>query len=286
MNINGHQSPHELPQQQDIEGSTKIDHTLYSHADAIMPTPNSSQKLEYIYQHFQENEKVYESDPNLATDEIDSTLYPHIYNNIEYDLFEDVIDSYYLDSQNKDNFACDQNCHTNTQHEQQDQTLTPCRHTYDRITQHVDNLEDQMQQHIVYANEVDASLFTTDTTTPCDYNISVDMQNSNYSHENKSNTIPSRGIHSKSKHTYRNVFGNANIQYYDFDNSDALTFTDKYTALLQQEIQNPYWHSHDPIMTKSYQISSKMDIQTMLHATCTFLATKRPSPKLTKSLIR
>ena len=91
-----HDDPHELPQQQDLEGSAKIDHTLYSHADTIMPTPNSSQKLEYIYQHFQENEKV--SDPNLATDEIDNTLYPHINNNIEYGLFEDVIDSYYLDS--------------------------------------------------------------------------------------------------------------------------------------------------------------------------------------------
>ena len=58
-----------------------------------MPTPNSSQKLEYIYQHFQENEKVYESDPNLATDEIDSTLHQHINNNIEYGLFEGVINS-------------------------------------------------------------------------------------------------------------------------------------------------------------------------------------------------
>ena len=59
-----------------------------------MPNPNSSQKLKYIYQHFQENEKVYESDPNLATDEIDSALYPHINNDIEYGLFKDVIDSY------------------------------------------------------------------------------------------------------------------------------------------------------------------------------------------------
>ena len=53
-----HDDPYELPQQQDLEGSTKIDHTLYSHADTIMPTPNSSHKLKYIYQHFQENEKV------------------------------------------------------------------------------------------------------------------------------------------------------------------------------------------------------------------------------------
>ena len=46
----------------------------------------------------------------------------------------------------------------------------------------------------------------------------------------------------------------------------TLTFTDKYTALLQQELQNPYWNLHDPITTKSYQISKDMDIETMLHA--------------------
>ena len=118
-----------------------------------------------------------------------------------------------------------------------------------------------MQQHTVYTNEVDASLFTTDTTTPCDYNISVDTPNSNNFHENKSNTIPSRGIHSNSKHKYRDVFGDANIQYHEFNNCDALTLTDKCTALLQ----NPYWCLHDPITTKSYQISSEMDIETMPH---------------------
>ena len=100
-----HDDTHELPQH--LEGSKEIDHTLYSHTDTITPTPNSSQKLEYIYQYFQENEKVHESDPNLATDEIDNTLYPHINNNIEYVLFKDVIDSYYLDSQIKDDFMCD-----------------------------------------------------------------------------------------------------------------------------------------------------------------------------------
>ena len=178
-----HDNPHELPQQQDLEGSTKIDHTLYSHADTIMPTPNSSQKLEYIYQHFQENEKVYESDPNLATGEIVNTLCPHINNNIEYGLFEDDINSYYLDRQIKDDFTCNQNCHIRTQHLQQDQTLTPCTHTYDHITQNVDNLKDPMQQHTVYTNKVDASLFTMDTTTPCDYNISIDRPNLNNSHE-------------------------------------------------------------------------------------------------------
>ena len=63
--------------------------------------------------------------------------------------------------------------HKNAKHTRSN--LTPCTHAYDHITQHIDNLEDPIQQHTVYTNEVDASLFTMDTTTPCDYNISIDM---------------------------------------------------------------------------------------------------------------
>ena len=74
------------------------------------------------------------------------------------------------------------------------------------------------------------------------------------------------GIHSQSKHKYRNDFGDSNIQYHDFNNGDALTFKDKYTALLQQESQNLYWCLHDSITTKSCQISSEMDSETMSHA--------------------
>ena len=114
--------------------------------------------------------------------------------------------------------------------------------------------------------EEDASLFTSDTATPCDYNITKGVQNSDTISEGKSKIISPMGIHLQSKHKYRNVFGNSNIQYHDFNNGDALTFKDKYTALLQQEIQNPYWCLHDPVMTKSYQISSEMDVETMPHA--------------------
>ena len=160
-----HDNPHELPQQQDLEGSTKIENTLYSHTDTMISSPNSLQKLDYIYQHFQDNEKRHESDPNALSSGTDNTLYPHINNDIEYGLFEDVIDSYDLDNQIKDDFMCNQNYHTKTQYKQQDQTITPCTHAYDHITQHIDNLEDPTQQHTVYTNEVDASLFTTDTTT-------------------------------------------------------------------------------------------------------------------------
>ena len=114
--------------------------------------------------------------------------------------------------------------------------------------------------------EEDASLFTSDTATPCDYNITKNVQNLDTISEEISKIISPMGIHSQSKHKYRNVFGNSNIQYHDFNNGDALTFKDKYKALLQQELQNPYWCLHDPIMTKSYQISSEMDIETMPHA--------------------
>ena len=89
-----HDDPHELPQQQELEGSTEIEHTLYSYTDTISSEINSFQKLDYIYQHFQDNEKKQESDPNLVRYENDNTLYPHINNDIEYGLFEDVISSY------------------------------------------------------------------------------------------------------------------------------------------------------------------------------------------------
>ena len=36
--------------------------------------------------------------------------------------------------------------------------------------------------------------------------------------------------------------------------------------MLQQELQNPYWNLHDPIMTKIYQISRDMNIEMMPHA--------------------
>ena len=37
-----HDDPHELPQQQELEGSTEIEHTLYSHTDSISPEINSN----------------------------------------------------------------------------------------------------------------------------------------------------------------------------------------------------------------------------------------------------
>ena len=98
-----------------------------------------------------------------------------------------------------------------------------------------------MQQNTLYTMEEGASLFTSNTDTPCDYNTTNGVQNSDIISEDKSKIMSPMEIHLQSKHKYRNVFGDSNIQYHDFNNGDALTFKDKYTALLQQELQNPYW---------------------------------------------
>ena len=163
--------------------------------------------------------------------------------------------------------------------------ITLGTHAYDHITQHINNLEDPIQQNTLYTQEEVASLFTTDTAIPCDYNITEGVLNSDIILENKSKITPPMGIHSQSKHKYRNVFGDSNIQYHDFNNGDALTFKDKYTALLQQELQNLYWCLHDPITTKSYQISSEMDVET-IRMQCIFLAIRRPLQKLIRSHTR
>ena len=113
--------------------------------------------------------------------------------------------------------------------------------------------------------EENASLFTSDTATSCDLNITEDTTDLEINSKCKSKFKIPLGIHSQSKHKYRNAFGDSNIQYHDFDNGDALPFKDKYTALLQQKLQNPYWCLHDTITTKSHQISTEMDTETMPH---------------------
>ena len=45
----------------------------------------------------------------------DDSLYPYVNNDIKYGLFEDIVDSSYLDSQIKDNFQCNHNCYSQQQ---------------------------------------------------------------------------------------------------------------------------------------------------------------------------
>ena len=71
---------------------------------------------------------------------------------------------------------------------------------------------------------MDASLFTSDTSTHCEFNIvpdSVETEIEKPIEETPKNNI---GIHFHSKHKYRDTFGDAQIQYHNFDNGDAFTY--------------------------------------------------------------
>ena len=82
------------------------------------------------------------------------------------------------------------------------------------------------------------------------------------------------GIHFYCKHKYRDTFGDAHIQHHNLDNGDAFIYKDKYTALLQQELQNPYWCLHDPITTKTIRYPLKWTLK-LCPMPCIFLVTHR-----------
>ena len=163
-------------------------------------------------------------------------------------------------------FQCDHDCYSQNRDLMIDSHSNTCTYDYHHITQSVQDLTDSTQQNNLHSIEENGSSFADDTDTPCDFSIvdhHSDMENTNDTHAHFLPKQPS--IHSQRKHAYRNTFGESNIQYHNIDNQDSLIFTDKYMALLQ-ELQNPYWNLHDPITTKSYQISKDMDIETMPHA--------------------
>ena len=59
---------------------------------------------------------MHQIDPESETLTLDDdSLYLYVNNDIEYGLFEDIVDSYYLDSQIKDDFQCDYDCYSHQQ---------------------------------------------------------------------------------------------------------------------------------------------------------------------------
>ena len=165
--------------------------------------PEEMETLEYIHQHFQDHKKVYESDPQVTIGPIHDTLYPQINNDIEYGLFKKFIDSYYLDSQIRDDFQCAKTCYT---HDTTASTLDPnppCTQTYDYISQQLDSLVDNTQQQTLYTNEVEAFLFTTDTATPCTFNIIPSNLETEIPRDVHDHSHNNTGIHFYSKHKYR-----------------------------------------------------------------------------------
>ena len=182
-----HDNPHEPPQIES-EGCEISHNALYSHQIDLVKKPNDSEKLFYIYQHFQDSEKIHqiETESDLLTIDDDS-LYPYVNNDIEYGLFEDLVESYYLDSQIKDDFQCDQDCYTQYSKPTKDNYPNICTHDYQHIAQNIDELSDNTQQNNLYSSEESASSFTDDTDMHCDYSISnhtPDTENANDTHTN------------------------------------------------------------------------------------------------------
>ena len=162
----------------------------------------------------------------------DDSLYLYVNNDIEYRLFEDIVDSYFLDSQIKDDLQCDHDCYSQHRDLTNNSHSNTCTHNYHHITQSAQDLSDSTQQNNVHSIEENASLFAGDTNTHCDFstvNHDSDTENTN----DTCTYFPPKqlGIHSQRKHSYRNTFDDSHIQYHDFDNQDSLTFRDKYSAL-------------------------------------------------------
>ena len=162
---------------------------------------DDSKKLFYIYQHFQDSEKIHliepESDPSTTDDDY---LYPYINNDIEYRLFEDIIDSYYLDSQIKDDFQCNQDCYSQYRDPTNDNPSNMCTHDYHHIVQNIQDLTDNTQQNNLHSMKERMSSFTDDTDTRCDYSISdntLDTENVNDTHTDFMPKYPT--IHSQRK---------------------------------------------------------------------------------------
>ena len=88
-----------------------------------------------------------ESEP---TNTDDDSLYPYVNNDIEYRLFKDIVDSYYLDSQIKDDFQCNHNCYSQHRNSTIDNYSHTCTHYYHHITQSIQDLSDSTQQNTLH----------------------------------------------------------------------------------------------------------------------------------------
>ena len=190
-----------------MEGCDKSQNTLYSHHTKPPKESDDFKKLLYIYQHFQDSKKLHQIEPDsrqIATD--DDSLYSYVNNDIEYRLFEDIVDSYYLDSQIKDDFQCDHDCYSQYRDLTNDNYSNACTHDYHHITQSIQDLTDSTQQNTLHYLEENTSSFADDTDTHCDFSITdhtLDTENTKDTHTSLAPKYPT--IHSQRKHIYRDI---------------------------------------------------------------------------------
>ena len=157
-------------------------------------------------------------------------LYPQINNDIKYGLFENVIDSYYLNSQIRDDFTCSKFCYLHNDTNNTLGTRPQCTHTCDHISPQLDSLANTKQQHKVYTSEVDASLFTNDTSTQCEFNIIP--TNTEVETDKLTEETHLRIILAFISIVNINIEIPLEMHMYNITTCDAFTYKDKYTALL------------------------------------------------------
>ena len=121
-------------------------------------------------------------------------------------MFENIIDSYYLDSQIRDDFICTKACYTHNHDNNILDTRPQCTHTYDHISQQLNSLADTEQQHKVYTSEEDASLLISDTSTPCAFNIISSNLGTEAENHTEKTSQNNTSIHVHSKHKYMRHF--------------------------------------------------------------------------------
>ena len=146
----------------------------------------------------------------IATD--DDSLYPYVNNDMKYGLFEDIVDSYYLDSQIKDDVQCDHDCYSQHRDLTNDSHFNTSTHDHHHITQSVQDLYDSTQQNNLHSIEENMSSFADDADTLCDFSIvdhNSDTENTNDIQMHFAPKHPS--IHTQRKHAYRNTFGDSHI---------------------------------------------------------------------------
>ena len=81
---------------------------------------------------------MHQLDPESESTIIDDdSLYMFVNNDIEYRLFENIVDSYYLDSQIKDDFQCIHDCYSQHRDSTTDNHSNTCTHDYHHITQSI-----------------------------------------------------------------------------------------------------------------------------------------------------
>ena len=156
-------------------------------------------------------------------------------------MFEDLVESYYLDSQIRDDFKCDQDCYTQYSELTKDDHPNICTHDNQHIAQNIDDLSDNTQQNNLYSSEESMSSFTDDTDTHCDYSISnhtPDTENANDTH---TNFLPKYLAYIHNENTHAEIL----LAKHTYS---IMTLTIRTCSHLKTNIQHYYNKNYKPIL--------------------------------------